>query len=86
MLSNISVELKNSDFDISSKKVDPDILHAQLRAAISDLDAKGVSLMDFPPEIRRRAFEIEQDITDAVNAGDQAAFDRALKSWQECFD
>lgn len=76
-------KLGRSDLlEVVPSQVDPDILHAKLHAAICELNTRGVSIMALPVETRNRAFEIEQDITDAVNAGDQAAFDRALKSWQ----
>ena len=67
-------------------QVDPDVHHAKLHEAICELNARGISIMALPISTRCKAFEIEQEITNAINAGDQAVFDRALKSWQECFD
>jgi hypothetical protein len=64
---------------------DLDILHDRLYAEITDLNNRGISLMDFPAATRHKAFLIEQRITEAVNVGDVASFDQCLAEWRSCF-
>lgn len=86
MLSNISTSLiNNDDFNVVSKRTDPDILHNLLAEAIADLDTRGISIMDFSEDVRHQSFLIEQQITEAVNAGNKLEFDRCLMEWQRFF-
>lgn len=57
----------------------------KIQSVIENLNARDISLMDFPSEIRHRAFLLEQDLTTAANDGDKAKFDDCLMKWRSCF-
>ncbi len=66
-------------------KKDPEYFNGEVRKVITELNNRGVSLMDFPEATRHRAFLLEQQISKAVNAGDMASFDQCLTEWRRCF-
>jgi len=66
-------------------ELDQDYCDKQIQSVIEYLNAQDISLMDFPEEIRHRAFLIEQDLTAAANDGDKVKFDTCLTRWRTCF-
>lgn len=84
MISKILTRL-NLQTDVLPEKMNPDILHGLLAEAIAELNTKGISIMDFSEDVRHQTFLIEQQITEAVNAGDKLAFDKYLVEWKNFF-
>ena len=64
---------------------DPAFYDDQIGAAIHELDQAGISLMDYPPSTRHRAFVLEGKITDAANENQPDDFLRYLDAWRNCF-
>jgi len=64
---------------------DPAFYDNQMDRAIADLNQAGISLMDYPPSTRHRAFILEGKITAAANGDRREDFLRLLKEWRNCF-
>jgi hypothetical protein len=52
---------------------------------IDELNALGVSMMDYPQATRHRALELELAFTEAANRGEKELFNRLLAEWKACF-
>jgi len=65
---------------------DPGYYDHQMDQTIADLNQAGISLMDYPPSTRHRAFIMEGKITAAANEDRQEDFLRLLKEWRNCFN
>jgi len=72
-----------SDANTQPRPVDYD---AEMDNTISDLNQAGISLTDYPPSTRHRAFVLEGKITKAANEGRQEDFLRLLSEWRNCFN
>ena len=58
---------------------------AEVGKCVAGFNRRGISLMDYPPSTRHRAFEIENQITDAANDDDPVQLMDLLKQWRQCF-
>ena len=65
--------------------LDRDYYDRHIRRVIDALNEAGVRLRDFPPEIRKRALRLDEEMTGAANRGDKKAFQEKLEEWRQCF-
>lgn len=57
----------------------------RLGRTITELNRRGVSVMDYPPSTRERALDLEERMTRAANAGDREGFLKHFELWKGCF-
>lgn len=55
---------------------------AEITAVIHEFDEAGIIVPEVPVEIRREALALEDEITEACNAGDVPRFREALHAWR----
>ena len=84
---NLLEQLKRRNQELS----DPEPIHPldydlEMDKTIGDLNQAGVSLMDYPPSTRHRAFVLEGKITQAANEERREDFQRLLSDWRNCFN
>lgn len=80
---SILSELKERNREIEA--TDPGFYDDQMDQTIADLNQVGISLMDYPPSTRNRAFLLEQELTVAANEDRREDFLRLLEEWRNCF-
>ena len=56
-----------------------------IEAAIAELNSLGIRMMDVPETMRKKAFRLEEQITQLANRGDRDGFLQVLKQWRQCF-
>lgn len=64
---------------------DPAYYDAEMDQTIVDLNQACISLMDYPPSTRHRAFVLEGKLTAAANENRREDFLRLLNEWRNCF-
>ena len=56
-----------------------------IRAVIAEFNSCGIRMMDIPEPMRKRALNLEEQMTQAANQGHQEQFLKLLKQWRACF-
>ena len=56
-----------------------------IEAAIAEFNSRGISMMDVPEINRKRASNLDKEVTEAANCNDRKTFLKALKQWRHCF-
>jgi len=80
-------QLKERNRQFSEPTVtDPAFYDSAMDNTIAELNQAGISLMDYPPSTRHRAFILEGEITKAANDNQPDEFNKLLKDWRNCFN
>ena len=58
---------------------------ADIQVVLDSLNEAGKRMMDFPEEVRVKASQLEQQMTEAANAGNRDEFLSCLWQWRRCF-
>ena len=57
----------------------------QIQAVIAEFNSCGIRMMDIPEPMRKKALNLEEQMTQAANRGDRDGFLQVLKQWRQCF-